>query len=279
MDSGLKQRLIGAGVLVALMVVFLPMLVKDPAPDSGVSDLPFKSPAAPGAESQSMTLPLGDQVAAPQMMGEGRGTTSTESHAGMVEQALPPAVANGTYVVHFAAFATAEDAELTVNQLKAYDLPAFAENFTLSGRPAVRVRVGPYPTQAEAEIVRVRAAQVRPDVQPRVFMLIDDMAAERTMAALEQSSADGAGIPSSHAASGVGFVVQLGAFSNVDGATALRERLRRSGIVAFTDTVNTTRGTLTRVNAGPVSSRDEANRLKVQIKSAVEMEGVVRSHP
>src|SRR5690606_1804425 len=38
MDAGLKQRLIGAAVLVALAVIFLPMLVKGPAPDSGVSD-------------------------------------------------------------------------------------------------------------------------------------------------------------------------------------------------------------------------------------------------
>ena len=35
MDTALKQRLIGAVVLVALAVIFLPMLVKGPAPDSG----------------------------------------------------------------------------------------------------------------------------------------------------------------------------------------------------------------------------------------------------
>jgi cell division septation protein DedD len=34
-DTPLKQRLIGAIVLVALAVIFLPMLVKGPAPDSG----------------------------------------------------------------------------------------------------------------------------------------------------------------------------------------------------------------------------------------------------
>src|SRR5690606_37665559 len=39
-EPQLKQRLIGAAVLVALAVIFLPMLVKGPAPDSGVSDVP-----------------------------------------------------------------------------------------------------------------------------------------------------------------------------------------------------------------------------------------------
>jgi len=290
MDSGLKQRLLGAAVLVALMVIFLPMLVKEPAPDSGVSDLSFRMPAAPEAEAQAISLPLGAQDApimdAP-AQGEGpppTGADADESRSAaaagasapaQAEPILPPADANGKYVVHFAAFATAEDADLTVGQLQAHGLAAFTEAITLSGRPAVRVRIGPYQTQAEAEIVRVQAAQVRADVQPRVFMLIDPAAAERTAAALEQSS----GTAPARAASGVGFVVQLGAFSNPSGAAALQERLRRAGIVAFTDTVATSRGALTRVNAGPVPSHAEADRLKAKVKSAVEMDGVVRSHP
>ncbi|RBD39503.1 sporulation protein, partial [Xanthomonas oryzae pv. oryzae] len=47
MDTALKQRLIGAIVLVALAVIFLPMLVKGPAPSSGVADVPLQAPAAP----------------------------------------------------------------------------------------------------------------------------------------------------------------------------------------------------------------------------------------
>ena len=47
MESGLKQRLIGAAVLVALAVIFLPMLVQGPAPESGVSDVPLTMPEAP----------------------------------------------------------------------------------------------------------------------------------------------------------------------------------------------------------------------------------------
>jgi len=274
MDSGLKQRLVGAGVLVALMVLFLPMLIKDPAPDSGVSDLSFGAPPAPVAESQSTTpSPFAAQSASPHALGEANPATGSAETTADLE--LPPTAADGVYVVHFAAFATQEEADLTVGQLQELGLPAFAEDFTLSGRPAVRVRVGPYRTQAEAETVRVQAAQARADVRPRVFMLVDQAAAERTVAALERESEDN----SPKAAPTVGFVVQLGAFSNGAKATALQERLRKAGIVAFTDTVRTSGGTLTRVNAGPVSSRDEASRLKDKAKAAVGLEGVLRSHP
>ena len=47
MDTRLKQRLIGAAVLIALAVIFLPMLVQGPAPDSGVSDVPLDVPGEP----------------------------------------------------------------------------------------------------------------------------------------------------------------------------------------------------------------------------------------
>src|SRR5690606_13425184 len=59
MDSGLKQRLIGAAVLVALAVIFLPMLVKGPAPDSGVSDLSLELPDRPQSTGMvTRDLPL-----------------------------------------------------------------------------------------------------------------------------------------------------------------------------------------------------------------------------
>src|SRR5690606_11126884 len=85
--------------------------------------------------------------------------------------------------------------------------------------------------------------------------------------------------PAAAPAASVGFVVQLGAFSRAADATALRDRLRAQGIVAFTDTVQTDKGRLTRVKAGPVAGRPEADQLKAKVKSAVGIDGLVRQHP
>jgi cell division septation protein DedD len=57
MDTSLKQRLVGAVVLVALAVIFLPMLVKGPAPDSGVSDVALDVPAEPKPAGDGMVRP------------------------------------------------------------------------------------------------------------------------------------------------------------------------------------------------------------------------------
>ena len=58
MESAMKQRLVGAAVLVALAVIFLPMLVQGPAPDSGVSNVPLTMPPAPRGDTETRDLPL-----------------------------------------------------------------------------------------------------------------------------------------------------------------------------------------------------------------------------
>lgn len=90
MDSTLKQRLIGAAVLAALAVIFLPMLLKGPdvrAPDA--AEVSLDMPAAPGQEFETRELPLDQpQGTAPaggvlgMAPGEGRAPTPSGA-AGM----------------------------------------------------------------------------------------------------------------------------------------------------------------------------------------------------
>src|SRR6188768_2057950 len=59
MESSLKQRLIGAAVLVALAVIFLPMLLKGPdVKEPDAAQVPLSMPAAPGQEYETRELPL-----------------------------------------------------------------------------------------------------------------------------------------------------------------------------------------------------------------------------
>jgi cell division septation protein DedD len=59
MDSTLKQRLIGAAVLAALAIIFLPMLLKGPdVKEPDAAEVPLSMPAAPGQEFETRELPL-----------------------------------------------------------------------------------------------------------------------------------------------------------------------------------------------------------------------------
>ncbi|KAF1714935.1 sporulation protein [Pseudoxanthomonas yeongjuensis] len=182
MDTALKQRLIGAVVLVALAVIFLPMLIKGPAPDSGVSDVPLTVPATPDGQYETRELPLVTPGNAPAggvvgMDNDVPAATASEAvplGAAPAEAAsamLPASTAGGNFAVNFGAYATPADADAVIARLKQSSLPAFREPTTINGKTAWRVRIGPYAERADAEAVRLQAAQVRSDVKAQVVTL------------------------------------------------------------------------------------------------------------
>ncbi len=183
MDTALKQRLIGAIVLVALAVIFLPMLVKGPAPSSGVADVPLEAPAAPGnGEFETRELPLVTPGNAPAggalgMAGAPSAPAAVQDNPDAADLANPssaasaPEVAAGNYAVNFGAYATSTDADAVIARLKQAQLPGFSEKTQINGRPAWRVRVGPYADQAQAESARLQAVKVRSDVNAQVVTL------------------------------------------------------------------------------------------------------------
>ncbi len=357
MDTGLKQRLIGAAVLVALAVIFLPMLVKGPAPDSGVSDVPLKMPDSPEGELETRELPLVmpgevpqggavgmnakpiDRPPQPAVATDPAATASAASNPAATAsdapatdpdapvasppaaEPLPPTTAAGDYAVHFGAYASQKGADTVATLAKNAGLPAYTEATTLNDKPAFRVRIGPYATRAEAEIVRVKALEVRSDVPVRVVALDAEPApkpaAEAPKPAVENKpvaaakpvevkpaapkpaepkpappkpaetkpAATAAAKPPAPkpaappAAAKVGFAVQVGAFGDATEAGAMREKLRAAGFTAFTETVDTDKGKLTRVRVGPVIDRAAADQLKAQIQAKTGIDGIVRPHP
>ncbi|WP_202909006.1 SPOR domain-containing protein, partial [Cognatilysobacter segetis] len=144
MEPALKQRLLGAAVLVALAVVFLPLLVMDPAPDSGASSVPLRVPAAPDAAGDTRTLDL--PLAAPAATGAAVLPTpapATPAADAPVEAAAPGAAATaaGDYAVNFGSYATSADAARVIAALAAARLPAYQEPVTLGARTVHRVRI------------------------------------------------------------------------------------------------------------------------------------------
>jgi len=186
-DTPLKQRLIGAIVLVALAVIFLPMLVKGPAPDSGVANVPITAPAAPSdGQFETRELPLVAPTGA--ATGLQSGVSSTQPLAdtsAVAADAAPadtsPAVAAGNYAVSFGAYGSQADADAVIAYLRKSQLPGFSEPATINGRPAWRVRVGPYADRAQAESARLQAVKVRSDVKAEVVTL--DARADSAVAA------------------------------------------------------------------------------------------------
>lgn len=315
MDASLKQRLVGAAVLVALAVIFLPLLVKGPAPDSGVSDVSLRVPPEPKAVDGMITqdLPLVAPTAAPAGGVSGMPLSEPSDAAPAPEAAATPlaAVAAGDYAVSFGNYANAADADKVIAALQSAGLPGYREAVTLAGKSAQRVRIGPFADRAMAESARLRAAQVRTDVDTKVVVL-DAATPAEAPATQAKPDAKPAAEPEAKPEqkpvakpvakpeppkpatpvakpepaatkpanpAGTGFAVQVGAFADAAAATGLRDKLRGAGFNAFTDSVNTDAGKRTRVRVGPVMTRAEADALKAQVKGKAGVDGMVRPHP
>ncbi len=312
MDPALKQRLIGAAVLVALAVIFLPMLLgrPGPTPDRGV-DVPMAIPVAPDRNLQTREIPLAlpepatpaepdpsavvtvDTEVAPRIdaLQPAAGADSPDPVAPVapVERAPQPvstpapprspsqtaaaATASGTapaaqpggrHAVNLGSYSQRANADALAARLKQAGLPVLTETISLDGKPATRVRVGPYATRGDAEAARIAVRRLQADLPAAVVQLSD-----------EQSPQAQPARPATAAA----FAVQVGALRSETDATALRDRLRRAGFPAFTERANTDDGPLWRVRAGPELTRERADRLRADVKRKLALDGLVVSHP
>lgn len=306
MDPALKQRLVGAGVLVALAVIFLPMLVQGPAPDSGVADVSLDVPDAPAGDFETRELPLVDlesgadggvvDMPAPETPAEAlpqpqaQGPTQPEpapAEPAASEPAplpsdaaemYPAATAGGNYAVSYGSYSTVAAADAAVASLRSSQLPGYREAARVDGRTLQRVRIGPFASHADAEAARQRVTRAGRHQDARVIVLDAETEAATADKASAAKPAASATVPRP-AAADVGFAVQLGAFARKADADKLRDRARALGFSAFTETVATDKGDLVRVRLGPVSTRAEAEKLQAQARAKLAMDGVVRPHP
>ena len=187
MDEGAKRRLVGAAVVVALMVIFVPMLLDQPDPDGlgepiVIPDEPAVGEAGPSSDAEQPTDPLtaeqdftpplpvpeplsGAAVEPPATAAEptpAQPQVGTQESAAPSEQAPagPKPVPAGTssWVVQVASLASPDAAKGLQDQLRSKGYTAFVEQATVSGKRYFRVRVGP-------EVERARADKLATELQ------------------------------------------------------------------------------------------------------------------
>jgi DedD protein len=312
MDSGLKKRLLGAVVLIALAVIFVPMLLPGHS-GSGSQSVSMKIPPEPSGEMQTRVLKVGpdsasagsstqaaindpDHIAtldlehgkpkpaqaAPSATAIAETTppaqTSPKPEAASKVAKAPPAssapsapvksepipggagAAAGTlYTVNLGIYADHASANKLVARAKQHGFTAVATPETYQGKSVLRVSVGPFHSRGAAEAARLKLKGVE-----RVSMTIESGVVN------QQGDAPAAAI--AHGQPG-GWAVQLAAFGSEGAANRLRDRLRAQGFDAYVDSVDTSKGKLWRVRAGPFASRDTADSARQQIAQKLKIKG------
>jgi len=310
MDLSLKQRLLGAAVLIALAVIFVPMLISGSAPQKSaeMETSTLAIPPAPDREFQTRVLPVDPSAANPTAPASTPAsapppspapeTIATVDTATAPKPAPPPATpapaqvatatppkpvpakpepakpepeaakpapgqaANGRYYVNLGVYASSKNAQDLVASLKKGGFPAATEASEVQGKPAERVRVGPFADRAAAEAARLRIKQAQPSVPGSVVATAEDAKADAPASALPAGRAGG-------------WAVQLGALKTAEDANKLRDRVKNAGFVAFVDKVDANGTTLWRVRAGPEVDRGAAEKLRAGIKDKLKLDGIV----
>lgn len=181
MDVRLKERLIGALVLVALAVLVLPWVLDD---EKGRADFESQippAPPAPAARSVELSQPRplaeagfddsiiaaetsttsSEQLSDPEQPANAEQPAGTETQLPAPAQSVVaerPAPIQAGYVIQLGSFSNRDNAEKLVENLRAQKLAAYSKLDRSSTPPVVRVWVGPVVKreQAEAQLAKVR---------------------------------------------------------------------------------------------------------------------------
>ena len=186
MDNLVKQRVVGAVVLVALAVIFIPILLEGPDEETGPRSLDLPPPLEEMREGRIepeepvlvvppepvTTVVIGENgtaeptpapAAEPEPPATVEAPSEPEVETGPVptpapsaEPASPPAPAApapvaGGWVVQVGAFGQEANALALRDRLRQTGHAAFVERVVVDAKPVFRVRVGPFTERAAAE--------------------------------------------------------------------------------------------------------------------------------
>ncbi|MGA9854766.1 MAG: SPOR domain-containing protein [Gammaproteobacteria bacterium] len=164
MEIGLKERLIGAVVLVILAVIIIPWVLKgSSAPDTTVTKSLTLPPAAVSSGQSAYHLDLNN----PAVTGNASMPAVTTTHgaqpgiAPVAKPAMRPAPAptahtatsTGGWVVQAGSYSNEANARSVQSKIAKQGYHSYISRFHKGNRTFYRVRVGPYTDRASAERV------------------------------------------------------------------------------------------------------------------------------
>jgi len=304
MDSALKQRLLGAAVLIALAIIFVPMFLSNTPQQAQNATLNLDIPKTPERKFETRTLPVVDTAAAPAPApaNDANKVTTVDTKAPPKVDLQPDAVtplatpapkppvaetkpapapvasapvptpepasaAEGRFAVNLGVYADRGHADALVAKLKKSGFAAYDEATEYQGKPAMRVRVGPFAVRAAAESARLKIKQSEPKVPSSVV---------ESSAPPPVADAPATAIPSNRAG---GWAVQVGAFKSEAEANKLRDRLRTGGVASFVERVGSGDETMWKVRAGPYADRGGAEGARGSIDEKFKVKGMIVTQP
>jgi DedD protein len=282
MDKKLKQRLLGAAVLVALAVIIVPELVKEPgnpeidrSENAGSAEEIMAAESAPLTNYETLSAPLTESQPPPP------SALPLPPMEETLEESESPRSGIGTDV------ARVPERE-TESEQAALPKPSPAEV-----EPWVVTEVVPEPEPdppPEWQPVPQPRAESKPSGQPRPEPPPKSESAPKTkkpaieLPPLTLISKAGTQVPSPQASSppkpatspgGQRWMVQAGSFSQHQNADNFKDRLQSRGFNATVESARVNERILYRVRVGPQGSRTESQEVKARLAREIGVQGSI----
>lgn len=310
MEPALKTRLLGAAVLIALAIIFVPMFFSgNSSKSAGEQSVSLKIPDQPDAQLKTTTLSVGPDNASANADGDPDHVATVDVDAGNQQQPAP-AASNVAVAPSQAAPAASEPkaaapaANVAKAQPKAAPAPQpVSSNPGTAANAEYSLNLGTYAERGNADKLIAKLvkqgfaahsenAAINGKAATRVVVgpYPDRAAVEAARLKLKSAvpgvplaliagnsdqtaDAPASALPANRAG---GWAVQLGAFGSQADANKLRDRLRELGFDGYVDDVPSGKsGKLWRVRAGPVNERATAEQLKAHIAEKMKMNGII----
>lgn len=243
MDKALKQRLVGASVIIALAVVVLPMMLSGRPGTGPQESQKIELPPKPGELSfETRRFPVTDPP------GDSRPVTEPGEEAGNSRQQVFPAPA-----------------------VKAIERPPAEQPGEEQSPPA---------TEGQEEVASPEPEQAPPGSSPEAVAepestpppVAADSSSTKSQVLEPLPASTSPVTPSPTIANTGRYVVQVASLGSAENASRLMLSLRQKGFPVLKDVIESDVGTLNRVRVGPYSSEVEAARISARIGK--EMQGV-----
>lgn len=278
MDPSLKQRLIGATVVVSLIVIFVPMLFDEapeeatrrietiPALPEAIEERPISLPRAEAERAMEAASPPPSEVAPkPEVKPKPNGFKIIPLDEPVPRRPQP------------------EVAKPAGEPIMPPELPAESASVGAAGEPAAVAEAPPAETRPVAE----------PVAKPKRMAPAERVPAKSKPAAaaperVKSRPAESAAIDGNKSATGKAasprkapkgppatWIVQTGSFTGESNAKMLVERLRKADLPAYVETSKGDSGTLFRVQVGPELNRGRAEQIQKQIERSFGIKGMI----
>ncbi len=287
METKVKQRLMGVGVLIALAVIFIPMLFDNPqqVPNSQQISLETDIPTPPPS--------VGTDNVALRSQATTDAHETTNSQAALVgNNPAQQSAANGVESNRIADASAASPASTPASTVSGPSNPA--QVAPDNGIAKVSNGVISQPTPANADITTREEHKAAMDSSTEVTTTASNKKASmhaqpivkgagfKHVAAsgtVHNATTDKQKAKASAAIQQTGWAIQMGSFSSMTNADSLVKKLKLQGFTAYTQQIPQNNHSMVRVLVGPQAVRAESVKLVTKLQ-ALNLHGViVEVHP